>query len=119
MRFALIATGAAAIATLPMLAAISGPRMDGADFVAAVRCVAAESALGRSRDFAEERYLLNLEAQLQPIETTRQAQAEARSAAREAAHIVNSDDTAIVQTLRAACADGAVLADGARAPDAA
>ncbi|MGE0595412.1 MAG: hypothetical protein AB7P07_03555 [Hyphomonadaceae bacterium] len=120
MRFALIATGAAAIAALPMVVAVSTPQMNGQAFVQAVRCTAFESVVDNSRDVAAQRYALNLEAQRQPAETTHLAQAEARAATREAADIVNAGDTVILgQTMRAACSGGAVLANGARAPGAA
>lgn len=97
MRFALIATGAVAIAALPAIAAISGPQMDASHFLSAVRCAAYETAATpRSQEIAALRYELNAEAQRQDPQTAAQAKSEAASIAREAAAIANAGDTLIV-----------------------
>lgn len=108
MRFALIATGAAAIAALPAIAAVSGPQMDAPHFLSAVRCAAYESvASPRSQEIAALRYELNAEAQRQDPQTAAQARSEAASIAREAAAIANSPDTVILATDPASDCSGA------------
>ena len=121
MRFALIATGAAAIAALPAVVVLSGPQMESRQFLSAVRCAAYESVSSTADEFGPVRYRLNAEARRQPIDTAVQAQIEARTIAREAAGIANGGDTAILNQVRAsACAEaGSQIARGAGAPDAA
>jgi len=78
MRFALIATSAAAALAVPFAMSVTEPQMSGAEFVSAVRCVAYEDANGAS--LAEAKYRLNSEARRQ----TPEARAEASVAARQA-----------------------------------
>jgi len=122
MRFALIATGAAAIAALPAIAAVSGPQMDAPHFLSAVRCAAYESvAAPRSQEIAALRYELNTEAQRQDPQTAAQARSEAASIAREATAIANAGDTIILGSDLAPDCSGASaqVAHNAGAPGAA
>jgi len=83
MRFALIATAAAAAVALPLAVAAGGPQMSSDQFLSAVRCTAYENATGGR--VAEARYVLNAEARRQSAETAALARAEAATVARQTA----------------------------------
>ena len=103
MRFAVIATVAAAAVALPLAVAASGPQMSSDQFLSAVRCTAYENAVGADAA-SEAKWQLNAEARRQPAETAARAQAEASRIARKAA-----EAGALTQDHAAACA-GAQLA---------
>jgi hypothetical protein len=84
MRFALIATTAAAALAVPLAVAATAPQMSDQDFIAAVRCTAYEDAQRPDAALAEAKWRLNSEARRQSIETAVTAQAEASAAARQA-----------------------------------
>lgn len=90
MRFALIATAAAAAIALPLAVAAGAPSMSSDQFLSAVRCTALENATGGQ--VAEAKYQLNAEARRQPAETAAQARAEAASVARQAAQSGEIDE---------------------------
>ena len=60
MRFALIATTAAAVVAVPFALAAAGPQMSSDEFLAAVRCTAYQGVSGQPS--AEARYELNADA---------------------------------------------------------
>lgn len=84
MRFAAIATTAAAIVAVPFAMGATAPQMSGEEFVSAVRCTAYEDAADPSARLEEAKYQLNSEARRQAPETTALAREEARDAARQA-----------------------------------
>ena len=110
MRFAVIATAAAAAVAVPLAVSASGPQMSSDQFLSAVRCTAYQDATSRDPQLSEAKWRLNAEARRQPAETAAYAQAEASSIARlaQAAHAPQ-----LTQDHAAACA-GANLA---AAPD--
>lgn len=107
MRFALIATVAAAAVAVPLAVAAGAPEMSGDQFLSEVRCTAYENASGAY--VAEAKYQLNAEARRQPAETAAQAQVEAASIARQ----VSSGHAENVNGQRAAACASAELAAGA------
>jgi hypothetical protein len=109
MRFAVLATAAAAIAAAPLLGVASGPRMDSQEFLSAVRCVAYQNAAGAGRELGAARYLLNAEARRQPAETAAQARAEAAAIAQQAAGIENAAEAGVVHVTGASACMGASL----------
>lgn len=84
MRFAFIATSAAAAMAAPFVMAATGPQMSDEEFLAAVRCTAYESVAHPDASLAEAKWRLNSEARRQPVETAVLAEAEAKAAARQA-----------------------------------
>lgn len=112
MRFAVLATTAAAAVAIPFAVAATGPQMSGEQFLTEVRCVAYQDAVLPHGELAEAKYQLNAEARRQPAETAAIARAEASLAAREA---VNGASDANGSNVGAACA-GAQLATGADSP---
>jgi hypothetical protein len=84
MRFALIATTAAAAAIIPFAVQASKPHMSGEQFVGAVRCAAYEMVVSPSADLSEARYSLNAEALRQPVAVAAEAQAVASDIAHRA-----------------------------------
>ncbi len=105
MRFALIATAAAAAVAVPLAINASAPQMSGEQFLSAVRCAAYQDVIGAAA--SEVKYELNAEVRRQPAETAALAYAEVAEVAREAR---GSDATVLTQHA-AACA-GANLASG-------
>ncbi|MFT3727196.1 MAG: hypothetical protein QM759_05170 [Terricaulis sp.] len=81
MRFALIATSAAAVIAIPLAAGAVSPTMTSRDFVSAVRCIAYENAVSPNADLGAAKFRLNTEATHQP----QAAVAEAHQAASEIA----------------------------------
>lgn len=112
MRFAILATTAAAAVAIPLAIAATGPQMTGDQFLSEVRCVAYQDAVLPHADVAEAKYQLNAEARRQPAETAAIARAEASSIAREAVNSARGQDGSIIGD---ACA-GAQLATGANSP---
>ncbi|HET9230171.1 MAG TPA: hypothetical protein VFO00_02710 [Vitreimonas sp.] len=105
MRFAVIATAAAAAVAVPLAVAASGPQMSSDQFLSAVRCTAYENAVGADA-VSEAKWELNAEARRQPAETAAQARAEASDIARMA---YSAEPGTLTQEQAAACA-GAQLA---------
>lgn len=112
MRFAILATTAAAAVAIPFAIASAGPQMSGDQFLSEVRCVAYQNAVLPHNQVAEAKYQLNAEARRQPAETAAIARAEASSIAREA---VNGAAAADEVMIGAACS-GAQLATDADSP---
>ena len=71
MRFALIATSAAAVLAVPMAVAAVAPQMSSDQFIQSVSCTAYEDATGV--DAATAKWQLNAEARRQSPETARAA----------------------------------------------
>lgn len=113
MRFALIATSAAAIAAVPLAMAATAPQMSSDQFLSAVRCTAYTDVMTEAPGLALAKYELNAEARRQTAETAAQAQADASAIARQAVITQTAQDQAMLrQQYSAACADGQ-LAGGA------
>jgi hypothetical protein len=106
MRFAVIATAAAAAVAVPLAVAASGPQMSSDQFLRAVRCTAYEDLASNDAGVSEAKWQLNAEARRQPVETAARAQVEASSIARQAQSVRLVD---LTQNHAAACA-GAQLA---------
>ncbi len=112
MRFALIATTAAAVVAVPFAMAAVGPQMSSDEFLAAVRCAAYENVSGAQ--IADAKYSLNAEAQRQSAEAYDAAEAEVSAIARQAVNSQTPADQAMLRSERtAACSDASVAA-GAR-----
>jgi hypothetical protein len=118
MRFATIATVAAAAVAAPFAVSAAGPQMSGDQFLSAVRCTAYEDIGASSGELAEAKWLLNTEARLQPAETAAQARAEVREIARKAVNTESAADAAIIHQERAAACANGQLASGADSPSA-
>ncbi|MEZ5958632.1 MAG: hypothetical protein R3C27_15625 [Hyphomonadaceae bacterium] len=110
MRFALIATTAAAVVAVPFALAAAGPQMSSDEFLTAVRCAAYEDVSGAP--IADARYELNAESQRQAAATVAEAQAEVRSIARQAVNSQTPADQATLRSERAAACSNASLAGG-------
>lgn len=110
MRFALIATTAAAVVAVPFARAAAGPQMSSNEFLAAVRCAAYDDVSGAQ--IADARYELNAEGQRQSAETFAEAKAEASAIARQAVNSQTPTDQATLRTERAAACSNATLAGG-------
>lgn len=106
MRFAVIATAAAAAVAVPLAVSANGPRMSSDEFLTAVRCTAYEDVTNAAGGLDAAKWQLNVEARRQPAETVALAQAEASSIAREA---YAAETGVLTQEHAAACA-GAQLA---------
>ncbi len=111
MRFALIATTAAAVVAVPFALAAAGPQMSSNEFLAAVRCTAYEDVSGV--EITEARYQLNAEANRQTPQTFAAAKAEASAIARQAVNSQTPADQAMLRSQRATACSGAELAVGA------
>ena len=83
MRFALIATAAAAAVAVPLAVSAGAPQMTRAQFISDVRCVAYDHAAGAR--VSEAKWELNAEARRQTAETAALAQSEVSKIARETA----------------------------------
>jgi hypothetical protein len=110
MRFALIATTAAAVVAVPFAMAVAGPRMSSNEFLAAVRCTAYENVSGAY--VAEAKYELNAEGRHQTAATLAAAEAEVSAIARQAVNSQTDADQAILRSQQAAACSTAELADG-------
>jgi hypothetical protein len=113
MRFALIATAAAAAIAVPLAVEAAGPRMSGDQFISAVRCAAYETALTPQADLAATRAILNIEARRQPAAAAQHAHNEVKSISAEAAAVANPADAAMMRAERAAACSGAPMIAGA------
>jgi hypothetical protein len=106
MRFAVIATAAAAAVAVPLAVAASGPQMSSDQFLTAVRCTAYENLGAAEAGLTEAEWKLNAEARRQPAETAAQALAEVSDISRKA---YSAEPGVLTQEQAAACA-GAQLA---------
>ena len=111
MRFALIATTAAAVVAVPFAMAAVGPQMSSNEFLAAVRCAAYAGVSGA--EIADARYALNAEGQRQSAETLAAAQAEVSAIALQAVNSQTAADQAMLRSERAAACSTADVATGA------
>lgn len=84
MRFALIATTAAAMVAVPLVAGAGAPRMSSDEFVSAVRCTAYEDIAHPDADVSVAKYRLNSEAARQSPQTAAEAHKAASEIARAA-----------------------------------
>lgn len=107
MRFALVATVAAAAVAVPFAVIAAGPQMSSDQFLTAVRCTAYEDLTAPSPGPTEAKWQLNAEARRQDAETAARAQAEVSNITRSA---YAADQGALTEQHAAACA-GAQLAD--------
>lgn len=110
MRFALVATAAAAAVAVPLAVSAGAPQMSSDQFLTAVRCVAYEDLTGANTQLSQAKWQLNAEARRQSPGTVAIAQNEASSIARQA-YAANAGE--LTKDHAAACA-GAQLAT---APD--
>ena len=101
MRFAVIATAAAAAFAVLLAAAVSGPQMSSNQFLSAVRCVAYADVAGSGAELSEAKYRLNAEARRQSSDAATQAHVEVQVIARRAAA---ADPIVLRQEQTAACA---------------
>lgn len=118
MRFALVATAAAAAIAVPFAAGASGPAMSPDQFLTEVRCAAYNDIDLSDAALAEAKWALNAEARQQAPETAARARAEITAIARKAVSIQTPADVALIHQERAAACIGAVLAAGAESPSA-
>jgi hypothetical protein len=117
MRFALIATTAAAVVAVPFALAAAGPQMTSQEFLSAVRCTAYEGVTGAQ--VSEARYELNAEGQRQSAETLAAAEAEVSAIARQAVNSQTAQDQAMLRSQRAqACSMSPEVASAAADGDA-
>jgi hypothetical protein len=113
MRFALIATTAAAVVAVPFALGAAGPQMTSDEFLTAVRCAAYEDAAGGSA--AEAKYRLNAEGNRHSAETIAAAEAEVSAIARQAVNSQTAQDQAKLRSQRAqACSEAAIAFGGER-----
>jgi hypothetical protein len=103
MRFAVIATAAAAAVAVPLAVAASGPQMSSDQFLSAVRCTAYENLVGQDAGLTEAKWQLNAEARRQAPETAAQARAEVSDITRKA---YSAEPRALTREQAAACAGG-------------
>lgn len=108
MRFALIATTAAAVVAVPFALAAAGPQMSSNEFLAAVRCAAYQDVSGAQISAA--RYELNAESKRQAPATVAEAEAEVSAIARQAVNSQTQADQATLRSERAAACSNASLA---------
>lgn len=106
MRFAVIATAAAAAVAVPLAVAASGPQMSSDQFLSAVRCTAYENLVDADAGLTEAEWQLNAEARRQPAETAAKALAEVSDISRQA---YSAEPGVLTEEQAAACA-GAQLA---------
>ncbi len=104
MRFALIATSAAAAVAVPLALAAAGPQMSRDQFLSAVRCTAFEDVSTGGRALGEAKWRLNAEARRQPADAAAEARAEVSAIARQA--LAGAD-------LAPMCADGQLAGSAA------
>lgn len=110
MRFALIATTAAAVVAVPIALAAAGPQMSSDEFLAAVRCAAYEDVAGAQ--IAEAKYQLNAESQRQSAETVATAAADISAIARQAVNSQTAADQANLRSERVQACSNVSLAGG-------
>lgn len=110
MRFALIATTAAAVVAVPFALAAAGPRMTGDEFLAEVRCAAYEDVTGA--EISAVRFQLNAESQQQPAATVAAARSQVSAIARQAVSSQTPAEHAMLRSQRAAaCLNASLVAD--------
>lgn len=108
MRFAVLATAAAAVVAVPLAVEASGPQMSPAQFVDAVRCTAFAQVFGEDEGAARLR--LNAEARRQTPAVAALAHNEVKSIARRAAAFANDADAAMMRAEQAqACAAASAM----------
>lgn len=105
MRFAFLATTAAAVVAVPFALAATAPQMSDQEFLSAVRCTAYESAAHPNAQLAEVKWQLNSEARRQSAETAALARIEAGAAARQAVNGADAELAASCGTLVADSGD--------------
>jgi hypothetical protein len=108
MRFALVATVAAAAVAIPLAVSATGPQMSSDQFISAVRCTAYEDLAGARSELSGVKWELNAEARRQPAETAAQAQTEVSTIADEAR---STGAAALSQEREAACAGSNLTAE--------
>lgn len=81
MRFAVIATAAAAAVAVPLAVSVSGPQMSSDEFLSAVRCTAYADRTSDGGELTAAKWRLNAEARRQPADTAALARAEASKVA--------------------------------------
>lgn len=113
MRFALVATGAAAVLAVPLAMSAGGPQMSGDEFLTAVRCAAYEDVSSPNANLGPVKMQLNAEARRQPAETAAQAHAEVSSIARQAVISQSGADGSMVAQQQARACAGGQFATGA------
>lgn len=118
MRFAMIATAAAAAVAVPLAAGASGPAMSPEQFLSEVRCTAYADITMTDAELARVKWALNVEARQQGSELAAVARAEIREIARKAVSIQSPADAVMIHRERAAACSGALLAAGADSPSA-
>lgn len=111
MRFALIATTAAAVVAVPFALAAAGPQMSSNEFLAAVRCAAYEDVSGAQ--IIDARYQLNAEGNRQSAETLAAAKADVSAIALQAVNSQTPADRAMLRSQRATACSHAEIAIGA------
>jgi len=109
MRFAVLATAAAAAVAVPFAVAATGPQMTADEFLSAVRCVAYEDAVGGAPN--DVKYRLNTEARLQPAATAAIAREEVSAIARAAVNTESGPDAAMIRQERTAACQGVQVVD--------
>lgn len=114
MRFALIATSAAAAVAAPFVVAAAGPQMTSSEFVTAVRCTAYEQVTSPQNDLGAAKVRLNAEARRQAPETAQEARSQVTVIAAEAAGVDNASKAAILRERASSCADQGQVASTAR-----
>ena len=114
MRFALIATTAAAVAAVPLAAQVSGPQMSSEQFLAAVRCAAYQDVTLSSDDLGGLKMQLNAEARRQPSQTAAIANAEIGAIARQALLASTPDQAVAMRREGALACSNAVMAAGSQ-----
>lgn len=110
MRFALIATAAAAVVAVPFATKAVGPAMTGDQFLSEVRCAAFTGVVDEI--VPEARLRLNAEARRQPLEMTERALAEVETIARQAVNTQTAADVADLSREQAAACSDAQFAVG-------
>ena len=108
MRFALIATTAAAVVAVPFALAAAGPQMSSNEFLQEVRCAAYAAASGAQ--VQDAKYELNAESQRQAPTTVAEARAEVSAIARQAVNSQTPTDQANLRLERASACSNASLA---------
>lgn len=111
MRFALIATSAAAAVAAPFVVAAAGPQMSSDEFLTAVRCTAYEQVTSPQNDLGAAKVRLNAEARRQDPATAEAARSQVTVIAEEAAAVENASEAAILKARASTCAAGQMAAE--------
>jgi hypothetical protein len=118
MRFAVLATTAAAVVAVPFALGAAGPQMTRDEFLSAVRCAAYEDVTLQNAAVAEAKYELNTESLHQAPETVAAARAEVNAIARQAVNTQTAADQAMLREQRAAACSTAQIANSVAASNA-